>query len=169
MKRERAAFAGEKRRLADEAIFEIFMREFSAYKSFCIYNSIASEADTKKIIAALSGMGKAVYLPRVDGENIVAAPLGELKKGAFGIEEPCGQALKGYADITVVPLLAVNSSGQRIGYGKGFYDRYLKDSPTLKVGLGYFFQMREFAAEARDVPLDLFICERGIYYFGEEG
>ena len=70
--------------------------------------------------------------------------------------------------MTVVPLLAVNSRGYRVGYGKGFYDRYLSAAKTLKVGLGYYFQLEDFDEDGWDQPLDAFVCERGIFYFGEE-
>ena len=67
-----------------------------------------------------------------------------------------------------MPLLAVNPRGYRLGYGGGYYDRYLKDARTLKVGLGYSFQLtEEFEEDGWDQPLDEFICERGIYRFGK--
>lgn len=157
------------RQESDRAILEAFLEAFSKYDSFFIYNSFSTEARTDLIIQELLKMGKRVYLPRVEGKNMVAVPyLGEeLNKGAFGISEPQGQAFEGQIDVTVIPLLAVNSKGFRIGYGGGFYDRYLKGKNTLKVGMGYGFQLEEFEEEPHDVPLDKYLCERGIYSFGE--
>ena len=86
-----------------------------------------------------------------------------MRRGAFGIEEPEGQAYFGDTDITVIPLLGINSRLFRIGYGKGFYDRYLRDRHTVKVGLGYSFQRAEFKEDEWDIPLDAFICEKGIF------
>lgn len=163
LKIKRAAFHGAERERADGAVLKNFLNEFGGYESFFIYNSFSSEADTKGIINALIRAGKRVYIPRVEGENMVAVPYGKMRKGAFGIEEPEGQAFSGDIQITVIPLLAVNSSGYRIGYGKGFYDRYLKDRHTKKVGLGYSFQMADFKEDEWDIPLDLFLCEKGIY------
>ena len=158
------------RQEADRAILETFLEAFSKYESFFIYNSFSTEARTDFIIEELLKAGKRVYLPRVEGENIVAVPYSGdgLKKGAFGISEPAGQAFEGDIDITVVPLLAVNSRGYRIGYGGGFYDRYLRDRNTQKVGMGYGFQLEDFEEEPHDVPLDKYLCERGIYSFGEQ-
>lgn len=162
-------YLGEIVRLeADRAILEAILAALSDYDSFFVYNSFSTEARTDWIIEELLSMGKRVYLPRVDGNDIVAVPYGKTVRGSFGIDEPEGEAFGGVADVTVVPLLAVNERGFRIGYGGGYYDRYLKDKPTLKVGIGYGFQLEEFAEEAHDVPLDMFICERGIYYFGKE-
>lgn len=157
------------RQESDRAILEAFLEAFSKYDSFFIYNSFSTEARTDLIIQELLKMGKRVYLPRVEEKNMVAVPyLGdELNKGAFGISEPQGQAFEGQIDVTVIPLLAVNSNGFRIGYGGGFYDRYLRGKNTLKVGMGYSFQLEEFEEEPHDVPLDKYLCERGIYSFGE--
>ncbi len=165
LKIKRAYFQNIRRTAADDAIFENFLTAFSSYDSFFIYNSFGSEADTKKIISALSDLGKKVYLPRVEGGDIVPVPAGETVKGAFGTDEPLGQAYTGDIDICVIPLLAVNGDGYRIGYGGGYYDRYLKHSSAKRVGLGYFIQFEDFVPDEWDEKLDMFICERGIYTF----
>lgn len=167
LKVKRRYFQGVRREYADEVILNYFLSAYENYDDFFIYNSFGDEADTKKIISALLKTGKNVYLPRVEGENIVAVPYGRLKKGAFGIEEPAGQAYNGKIDVTVIPLLAVNERGFRIGYGKGFYDRFLKNVKTLKVGLGYSFQIEDFKEDEWDEPLDELLTERGIYGFGK--
>ncbi|MDE5943267.1 MAG: 5-formyltetrahydrofolate cyclo-ligase [Clostridia bacterium] len=165
LKIKRKYFGGVRREFADGAILDNFLNAFSQYESFFIYNSFSTEADTKALIAELVAAGKKVYLPRVDGEKMVAVPYGETVKGAFGIDEPRGKPYNGKIDVTVIPLLAVNGRGYRIGYGKGFYDRYLKDKRTKKVGLGYSFQIESFEEDKWDIPLDLFLCEKGIYYY----
>lgn len=165
LKIKRKYFCGVRREFADGAILDNFLNAFLRYESFFVYNSFSTEADTKGIIAALLDAGKKVYLPRVDGDKMVAVPYGETSVGAFGINEPAGKPYNGNIDVTVIPLLAVNGRGFRIGYGKGFYDRYLSDKRTLKVGLGYGFQIEIFEEEKHDIPLDLFLCEKGIYYY----
>ena len=168
LKIKRKYFEGYRRQTADAAIFENFFNAYGGCNSFLVYNSVGTEADTKAIIGQLLKDGKKVYLPRVCGEQILAVPYGETHKGAFGIEEPEGEPYTGEIDITVVPLLAVNGQGVRIGYGKGYYDRYLADRHTKKVGLGYFFQFENFEGEEHDVPLDEFVCEKGIYYYANK-
>lgn len=167
MKIKRRYFENVRRSEADRIVLETFLQAFGGYQSFFVYNSFGSEADTHALISALLAMGKRVYLPRVEGQSLVAVPCGETKKGAFGVEEPIGQAYCGDVDVAVVPLLAVNERGYRIGYGGGFYDRYLKGARAVKVGLGYTFQIEEFAEDAWDERLDMFLCERGIYYFAD--
>lgn len=170
MKIKRKYFGEIVRLEADRSILETFLQAFSKYDSFFIYNSFSTEARTDLIIEELLRAGKRVYIPRVEGENMVAVPYfgGELQNGAFGIPEPEGQAYNGEIEVTVIPLLAVNSKGFRVGYGGGFYDRYLRGKNTQKVGMGYGFQLEEFEEEPHDVPLDKYLCERGIYDFGKE-
>ena len=165
LKIKRKYFAGIRREEADKAILEQFLSLYGGYDSFFIYNSFSTEATTGLIVQALLDGGKRVYLPRVEGENIVAVPYGELKQGPFGIAEPLGHAFEGDIDITVIPLLAINGQGFRIGYGKGYYDRYLNGKKTKKVGLGYFFQFDNFKEDEWDIPLDEYLCERGKYTF----
>lgn len=165
LKVKRKYFSGVRREFANEVIAQTFLARFGGYNSYFIYNSFGSETDTSAIISALKLAGKEVYLPRTEGENIVPVAFGKTIKGAFGIEEPQGQAFFGDIDVTVIPLLAVNSLGYRTGYGKGYYDRYLKTARTYKVGLGYFFQKEEFTQDEWDEPLDAFVSERGIVYF----
>lgn len=162
----RRLFEGSMRNECNGLMASAFLSEYGKYGSFFIYNSFGDEADTHKITAQLLDMGKSVYLPRVEEKNIVAVPYGAFKKGAYGIEEPTGEPYFGRIEVAVVPLLAINSRGYRLGYGGGYYDRFLKQTDILKVGLGYFFQLTdEFTEDEWDEPLDSFVCERGIYRF----
>lgn len=167
LKAERENFQGADREAADKKILNSFLAAYGNLKNFFIYNSFGSEATTSLITGALLKAGKKVFLPRVEGGNILPVPYGRTVKGAFGIEEPVGQAYYGNIDLTVIPLLAVSRTGYRIGYGKGFYDRFLKGNATRKVGLGYSFQLEDFDGDVWDEPLDEFICENGIVKFRE--
>lgn len=160
----RSAFTGNEREIADNEILKIFLKEFGGYESYFIYNSFFNEADTKGIIAELLKAGKRVYLPKIEGKNMFAVPFGETQKGAFGIDEPTGQPYFGDIDVTVIPLLAVNKKLFRIGYGRGYYDKFLKDKRTKKIGLGYSFQIADFIEDKWDEPLDMFLCEKGVIY-----
>lgn len=154
---------------ADRNILENFMAAYGGCESYFIYRSFGSEASTRTITEELLARGKRVLLPRTEGDVIVPVPYGQLKRGGFGIEEPAGAPYEGAIDVAVVPLLAVNSRGYRLGYGGGYYDRFLHGKNILKVGLGYRFQLTdEFEEDAWDEPLDEFICERGIFRFGRD-
>lgn len=170
MRESRKNFGGAGREAADLALLNAFFSAFGGYGSYFIYNSFSSEARTDLIIERLIQKGKAVFLPRVEGNAMVSVPYGGgFKKGAFGIFEPLGEPSSDVAEVTVAPLLAVNPRGFRIGYGGGFYDRYLNGKNTLKVGMGYAFQLRGFTEEQFDVPLDAFISEKGVIGFSKRG
>ena len=169
---KRKYFQNSVREVADGAIKDIIDLAFADKNSFFIYYSYGTEADTHGVIAQLLSKGKKVFLPRVEGDMIVPVPYTaqtELVKNSLGICEPVGQAYEGDIDVCIAPLLAVNSKGYRLGYGGGFYDRYFAAHPeVLKAGLGYSLQSCEVAfEEEHDVPLDIFICERGIITFGK--
>lgn len=167
MRVKRRYLQESRREINDEMMAATFFENFSKYESFLIYCSTGGEASTKEILRRLIQSNKRVYMPRVEGKDIVCAPYGELKRGAYGILEPQGEAYNGGIDVVLVPLLAINAKGYRIGYGGGYYDRYLKDNPAVKVGLGYYFQIENFAEDEWDIPLEYFLCERGLYDFGK--
>ncbi|MDE7163547.1 MAG: 5-formyltetrahydrofolate cyclo-ligase [Clostridia bacterium] len=169
---KRKYFQHSAREVADGAIADAILQEFADKSSFLVYYSYGSEADTHALIARLIAEGKSVYLPRVEGENIVPVKYSgneeELEKSALGISEPKGQAYDGEIDVCITPLLAVNSRGYRLGYGGGYYDRYFADGKKIiKAGIGYGLQYTdEFEEEENDIPLDIFVSERGIITFG---
>jgi 5-formyltetrahydrofolate cyclo-ligase len=156
----------------DDAIFETFFEGLGTFESFFIYHSFGSEAGTLRIIDELLSRQKKVFLPRVEGKTMVAVPydsLQKLQKGAFGTLEPTGDAYDGEIEVAVVPLLAFNERGFRLGYGGGYYDKFLHGRTIKKVGLAYSMQRSsEFLEEQWDEPLDMLVCEKGIYYFGNQ-
>lgn len=170
---KRKYFQHSAREVADGAICDTLLSAMSGYDSFFIYYSFGAEADTHAIIDKLLSLGKRVYLPKVEGENMLAVRYfgneNELTKNRFGIAEPTGQAVEEEIQVCIAPLLAVNYQGYRLGYGGGYYDRFFANHKSiLKIGLGYFLQYSEdFFPDIWDEPLDKFICERGIIDFGK--
>jgi 5-formyltetrahydrofolate cyclo-ligase len=136
----------------------------------CIYiSSKPGEVDTQVLIRSALEEGKKVCVPVIDPED---AGLGlveidrfdNLQPGYFGILEPSNGVRQPFDsidwDLAVVPGIAFDPLGHRIGFGKGYYDKLLaaKDSP--KVGLAFSFQMVEpFETLAHDVAMDLIITE----------
>lgn len=163
-RRARASFSGEKRAAADEAIYNNFIASgfIEKYDSFFVYNSVNSEADTKRLIKTLVSLGKKVYLPRVIGNIMEAVPLGDkLIRSPFGIEEPVGNAFRGDIDMAVIPAFAFDLCGCRIGYGGGYYDRFLANRKIFKVLCAYDFQFsRGIPQEKHDVPADYILTDK---------
>lgn len=169
---KRKYFQHSAREVADGAIADEVLLAFDDSESFFVYYSFGAEADTHLIISRLLGAGKKVYLPRVCGENICAVAFygdeGALVQNKFGIGEPAGESFEGKIDVCITPLLAVDRLGFRLGYGGGYYDRFFAAHPDiLRVGIGYNLQIYDGDfGEAGDVPLDIYVSERGLNYFG---
>ncbi len=144
-----------------------FLTRFGKEESFFIYRSFRTETDTRALCAALLKAGKRVCLPKLFGTEMRAVPYTDkLVENAYGIEEPTGDEDVPCA-VTLVPLLAADEAGYRLGYGGGFYDRYFAAHPrTLRVGLCYAGQVcRSLPADRWDIPLQAVVTEEGVRIF----
>lgn len=128
-----------------------------------MYHSLADELDTRGLLSKWCH-SKKFYLPRVNGVNLDILPFEpeSLEEGAYHIMEPVGADVTPLSDIEmiIVPAVAYDVRGNRVGRGKGFYDRLLADARALKVGVGYDFQVvDEIDSEPHDVGVDVVITE----------
>ena len=82
----------------------------------------------------------------------------------YGIEEPKEyEIITKSADISIIPLVACDKNGNRIGFGKGYYDKYLKDKNTVKIGICYSWQIVDFIQKTTgDISLDYIVSEQEI-------
>lgn len=144
---------------------------FNSNDTYLLYSSYNHEVDTGIIFEYLSNLKKNVYFPKVEGEYMEfyrIENLDELSKGCMGIMEPKSDNYDIYRDITnfvvLLPLSAFDRSGNRIGYGGGYYDKYLENHKNcLKIGLAYSFQESdEIVPEKTDIKLDYIITEKEI-------
>lgn len=141
------------------------------------YVPISSEADPGLLMEAFAAMGRALALPAVVAAE---APLifrqwcdgDALDTGAFGIPEPTAAAETVTPALVLMPLLAFDAAGWRLGYGGGYYDRTLTalraGNPGNVVAAGIAFAGQEIAAvphEDFDQPLDLVVTEAGVRRF----
>ena len=134
------------------------------------YWPIGSEIDPRPLMQKLADAGARLALPRVDGEDILSFRLWQpgdpLEQAPFGLSEPLASAPEVQPTLILLPLLAFDRLGNRLGYGKGHYDRALKalraDGRVFACGLGFHVQMlNELPSEAHDEPLDWAVTERG--------
>lgn len=134
--------------------------------SFFVYYSVKSEVDTHGILSDLLQRGKCVCLPHIEGRQMIAAPYfgGALPAGMYGIPAPASEQDL-LCEVALVPLLAVDRAGNRLGYGGGYYDRYFAAHPNLfRVGLCYKGQVVDrLPAEPTDVPLHAIVTEEGLH------
>lgn len=129
-----------------------------------MYHSLPDELSTHEFLDRWASR-KHFYLPRVNGVNLDILPYDKshLELGSFHIEEPAGEDTASIDDIemVVVPAVAYDRRGNRLGRGRGYYDRLLSSTRARKVGIAYDFQLcdDDLPAEPHDVPVDLVITE----------
>ncbi|QHS58994.1 5-formyltetrahydrofolate cyclo-ligase [Chitinophaga agri] len=153
--------------------------DYSAFRMAHIFLPITEkkEADTHALVdwardayPALQWVLSRSDMRNASMEHFLWQPDTVLVKNAYGIPEPAGGITLSPAemDLVFVPMLAFDKKGQRVGYGKGMYDRFLQQcSPAVTtIGLSLFAPVEEIAdAGAYDVPLDMVVTPQTIYYF----
>lgn len=141
------------------------------YKSagtIMIYMPIMNEADTSEILADIFARGRRAVIPMVKDDNMYGIYVKKdsgYRRGKFGILEAIEEeyAEKTEIDAVIVPGIAFDRKGGRIGFGKGFYDRYLREMKAKKIGLCYDFQLiDDVCAEENDINMDCIITEKEI-------
>jgi 5-formyltetrahydrofolate cyclo-ligase len=141
--------------------------EFVTAGSVLLFYSFGSEVATGGLVDQARARGKRVLLPYVEAETLEAAefvPGDELVPTTYGAKEPAGRRAIQPAeiDLVVTPGLAFDRRGRRLGYGGGFYDRYLgRLSPgATRVAIGFSFQVvDEVPAGPGDEPVHLVVTE----------
>jgi 5-formyltetrahydrofolate cyclo-ligase len=119
--------AERSRRIADRVLE---LPEVRGARTVMAFWPFGSEVDTRPLIEDLRGRGAVVALPRIEGHDLVAVasePGGPTRTTGFGVTEPAGGAAlePGDVDVVLVPGVAFDRRGARVGYGRGFYDRFL--------------------------------------------
>lgn len=160
------------RRIKDRAITDRLcaLTEFKSAEAVLFYASFRSEVDTAELIKHALGAGKKVFLPRVEGDELYIHEIGgpeDLSPGFMGIPEPSGtrQHEVGEAQIIILPGIAFDERGFRLGYGKGYYDRMLYNVGTrpLLLALAYEEQIvKRVPDEGHDVAVDIIVTDRRI-------
>ena len=156
----------ETRRLAEEKIEEnlFSLKGFTDAENYFVYLGVGGEVPTANIISRLLNLGKNIYVPKISGEDMLAVRAGaKMKNNRFGIPEPEGTEEAARIDVCITPLVAADCALNRIGRGKGYYDRFFAAHPCVKIGVCYAAQVykKTFDTEAGDVPLDFLVTEKG--------
>ena len=132
---------------------------FKAAQRVLIYSPLPDEIDVLPILEAYKGR-KHFYMPVVCGDELKILPCTkERKKGAYGIWEPVGSvyASPDEMELIIVPGVAFSRDGHRLGRGKGYYDRLLKQTDAYKTGVCFAVQITPLIAslhEPHDVIMD---------------
>ncbi|MCH5208296.1 MAG: 5-formyltetrahydrofolate cyclo-ligase [Oscillospiraceae bacterium] len=154
--KQRKAMTHEERSAADESIFQQLLPFLDNAGSVFCYASMEIEVDTRRFINHCLKKGIPVALP-VSGDTELSfyyiEDTGELKKGRYGIDEP-SKKHPAFADektLCVVPALCADGNGFRLGYGKGYYDRFLRDFKGTSIIICY----KDFKREVPTEPFDM--------------
>jgi 5-formyltetrahydrofolate cyclo-ligase len=138
--------------------------EVEGARTVMIFWSFGSEVPTAPVIERLQD-DRDVALPRIESGDLVAVRFeagGTTRPTAFGAEEPDGgsELEPGSIDVVAVPGVAFDRRGGRIGYGRGFYDRFLRRTTAFTVGLAFDVQLVDRIPRGRfDVDVDAVVTE----------
>jgi len=159
-----------------EIKFKLFaLDNFSNAKIVSFYLSMETEVQTGEMVQEALDMGKKVAVPYIDTETdgLILSEIKDIERelapGPHKILQPLMEYLRpislNQVDLIAVPGLAFDMRRNRLGFGKGYYDRLLaqKTTRTISVGLAFHFQvLEEIPTSSHDVPMDLVITEKGL-------
>lgn len=140
----------------------LLLEKLHLYKVIMLYSALPDEVPTQTLMAALVAQGKTVLLPRVINEKDMElrryTGSQDLQAGAYGIMEPTGERFTDHEaiDVAIVPGMAFDTEGHRLGRGKGYYDRFLSHVPYLyKIGLCFSWQIVDCVpCDEHDIVMD---------------
>ena len=173
-KNERLKLSPAEKQSLDEGVFDRFLKlnQYSSSKTILTYVSTDIEVDTRRIIERALEDGKRVAVPYcVPDTRIIEfytiESLDELSPGTFGVLEPVPNPEKRLTDwekcLCVVPGLCFDFNGYRLGFGKGYYDRFLSEYTGVKVGICYSSGVRGHLHHGRfDRIVDVIVTEKNI-------
>lgn len=150
----------------------ISFESFKLAKVIAIYNSLEDEVNAQYLIKYSIENNKIVVLPRVINKNEMRfykiSSLNELEGGAFGIKEPIDDennlVQANEIDLMIVPGICFDRNKNRVGFGSGYYDRYLSSEKSiLKIGICFDEQLLKedyIEAEGNDIKMDVVVTDK---------
>ncbi len=150
-------------------LFEL--EEINSAKTVMVYIGSFNEVRTDKIIKKLLDDGKNVCAPVTDESTKTIRAYyfdntDTFAKGVYGILEPPKTHIADISeiDVAIIPGIAFDKNGNRMGFGEGYYDRFLSDFKGTKIGIGYKFQCEyNIDTDEYDIPMDYIINEEEVY------
>lgn len=155
------------------SILELPIWSYTNYHIFLPIDT-KNEIDTSYILSILHGKDKNVIIPKIltsnSLENYLLTDNTTLKKNKWGVPEPIDgiKIEPSSIDVVFVPLLAFDKKGNRVGYGKGYYDNFLNNCKpdVLKIGLSLFEAEEQITdVYENDIPIDYCVTPKKTYIF----
>jgi len=176
LRQRRAALSPEEQAAVSAAVGSQLAKIAALSRSPVVggYRAIRGEVDIDAALTRLHDDGAMVTVPRVSGDHMDFLPWtsgSETITGSFGIDEPINGEPVQFSrhDVVLVPLVAFDETGQRLGQGGGFYDRAIAAAGAarpLLIGVAHAFQqVRSVPVEAWDMPLDAVVTEERVHEF----
>jgi len=141
--------------------------EWKKAGTVCLYFSQSHEVDTKPLLAAALTAEKTVVFPRIEKDVLILHRVVSIKdfvRGKYNILEPKKSTpvvSPTVVDLFIVPGVAFDEDGYRIGHGRGYYDRLLAGLAAPKIGLAYACQViEELPHSSYDVPMTMVVTEK---------
>lgn len=170
MIKKRSSLSKKEKKIKDQSIYNqvINDKDYMTANSVFLFLSFGSEINTKPIVEHALDHNKRVFLPKVVGNHLELFEIENfenLDRSKYGILEPnayCQGIGNCGIDFILMPGLAFDPSGGRVGYGGGFYDRYVSSLPNYKdipkVAIAYDFQIVDEVPMSKfDIPVDRII------------
>lgn len=171
---QRKSISEAKRQYASSLIFHRLLPLLEGVQVVGMYVSLKHEVDTRGLLEWCWTQGKRVAIPKVTSQGLVFVEMHNLtltrRVGKLGVVEPLvSDPIDAPIDLMVVPMLAFDDQAYRLGYGGGYYDRYLSSYQGVSVGVCFDFDHeRDLPRESHDVPCDL-ICTNKRWIEGKQG
>ncbi len=174
LKKQREAITDKE--LLSDKIADAFLSSdiYKKADTLLLYYSVGSEVSTSRILkSALKDKKRVAFPVCVDSNGFMEfyyiTDEAELVEGMYGIKEPCEESEKydfSHSGLCVVPGLSFDRKGYRIGYGKGYYDRFLLQFNGISAGLCYeALVSEELPTDAYDKKVNYLITDKKIYNF----
>ncbi|MBN8554504.1 MAG: 5-formyltetrahydrofolate cyclo-ligase [Deltaproteobacteria bacterium] len=171
LKNQRSKISAEHSLAEGFRALKFFRSHYKKFDHWLLYAPIQNEISTEPLYAELKSHQKKIYFPRIEKEKInfyQVSDWSELKKSSYTIEpsEKSTKLSTSEKVVVVVPGIAFSRFGHRIGFGKGFYDRYLNEHPEFfRIGFGYDIQilMNDWKIDSNDESMNQIICPSGFF------
>lgn len=172
----RLALSADDKKCKDDKIFEQMRKILSAAQENTVFTYVSGdiEVDTRRIIHYSLKVGKRVAVPRCSDSNgsmrfyYIDSPA-QLEKGSFGILEPrieCPEASDLSHGLCIVPGLSFDGKGFRLGFGKGYYDRFLSKFGGVCIGMCYDADFTQtLPSDNFDRSVDMLVTETTVHEF----
>ena len=148
---------------------ESFLKTNPSYDDFLCYYPLEKEVDLRALYQHLIEQNKNLFFPKTKKDGIFfykVDSLEEFQEGRFHVMEPVSEKISFWGDETAlcfVPGLAFSKDFHRIGYGGGYYDRFLSRHKVIKIGTCFEKQMMDIIPETHDVDMDVIVTEKNIF------